>query len=152
MSDDILESVREIIEPIVIAEGMELVHIEYRRERKRWVLRLYIDKEEGVTIDDCSDISRQASHLMDIDELIPHNYVLEVSSPGLGIPLKREEDFIKHKDRLVRFKVDNPIDRWKNFKGRLLDYEAGVVKVKVGDEIISLSFSKISEANLVHKF
>ncbi|KAF0123596.1 MAG: hypothetical protein FD151_207 [bacterium] len=79
MSADILESVREIVEPIVIAEGMELVHIEYRRERGGWVLRLYIDKEGGVTIDDCSNISRQTSHLMDIGEPIPHSYVLEVS-------------------------------------------------------------------------
>jgi len=152
MSAGILESVREIVEPIVIAEGMELAYIEYRRERIGWVLRLYIDKEGGVTIDDCSNISGQVSHLMDIDELIPHSYVLEVSSPGLGRPLKREEDFIKHKDRLVRFKVDDPIGRWKNFKGRLLDYKDGVVKIKVGDEIISLPFNKISEANLVYKF
>ena len=152
MSADILESVRKIVEPIVISEGMELVHIEYRRERRGWVLRLYIDKEGGVTIDDCSNISGQTSHLVDIDELIPHSYVLEVSSPGLGRPLKREEDFIKHKDRLVRFKVDDPISRWKHFKGRLLDYKDGVVKIKVGDEIINLPFDKISEANLIYKF
>lgn len=152
MSADILESVREIVEPIVIAEGMELVYIEYRRERMGWVLRLYVDKEGGVTIDDCSNISGQVNHLMDIDELIPHSYVLEVSSPGLGIPLKREDDFIKHKGKLVRFKIDVSIGRWENFKGRLLDYENGVVKIKVGDEIISLPFNKISKANLVYKF
>jgi len=152
MSADILESVRKIVEPIVISEGMELVHIEYRRERRGWVLRLYIDKEGGVTIDDCSNISGQTSHLVDIDELIPHSYVLKVSSPGLGRTLKRKEDFVKHKDRLVRFKVDDPISRWKHFKGRLLDYKDGVVKIKVGDEIINLPFDKISEANLIYKF
>ncbi|MFH2011577.1 MAG: ribosome maturation factor RimP [Pseudomonadota bacterium] len=152
MSADILESVKEIIEPIIIAERMELVHLEYRRERKGWVLRLYIDKDEGVTIDDCSNISGQVSQLMDIDELIPNPYVLEVSSPGLGSPLKKEEDFIRHKDRIVRFKVDVPTCKLKNFKGRLLEYEAGVVKVNVKNKIINLPLNRILEANLVYKF
>ncbi|MDY6856070.1 MAG: ribosome maturation factor RimP [Thermodesulfobacteriota bacterium] len=152
MPDNILGSIESIANPVVIAEGMEIVDIEYRREDKGWVLRLYIDKEGGVTIDDCANISSQLSHLIDIYELISHPFVLEVSSPGLDRPLKKEKDFAKYNGRLIKIKTHDPIGSRKNFKGRLLDYSEGLVTIDTGVEIVSLPFNKIAKANLEYEF
>ncbi len=152
MSDDILESVKRIAEPVVTAEGMDLVEAEYGNERGGLTLRLYIDKEGGVTLDDCSNISGQVGQLIELNDLIMHPYTLEVSSPGLNRPLKKEEDFVKYEGKLVRLKVRNPVDGRKNFRGRLLGYEQGTVTIDVGDEIVSLPFNEIRKANLVYEF
>jgi ribosome maturation factor RimP len=152
MSEDVLGSIERIAEPVVTAEGMEIVDIEYRRENRGWVLRLYIDKEGGVTIGDCSNISSQVSHLIDVYELISHPVILEVSSPGLDRPLKKEKDFVKYNGRLIKIKTHDPIGKRKNFKGRLLDYSEGVVKIDIGVEIISLPLDKIAKANLEYEF
>jgi len=152
MSDDVLESVIKVAEPIAVTEGMELVDVEYRREKNGWVLRFYIDKEGGVTLGDCSNISRQVGHIIDVNDLILHPYTLEVSSAGLNRPLKREEDFTKYKGKLVRLKMHESIGRRKNFRGRLLEYEEGVAKIDVGDEILSLPYNKIAKANLEYEF
>ncbi len=152
MSDDILESVKRIAEPVVTAEGMDLVEAEYGNEGGGLTLRLYIDKEGGVTLDDCSNISGQVGQLIELNDLMLHPYTLEVSSPGLNRPLKKEEDFVKYEGKLVRLKVRNPVDGRRNFRGRLLGYEQGTVTIDVGDEIVSLPFNEIRKANLVHEF
>ncbi|MFH1625754.1 MAG: ribosome maturation factor RimP [Pseudomonadota bacterium] len=152
MSVDLLESLKRIAEPVVVAEGMELLDMEYVKDGRGWVLRLYIDKEGGVTIDDCSNISRQVGQLIDVDDLVQHSYVLEVSSPGLNRPLKKEDDFIKYRGKLVSLKMRDPIGRRKNFKGRLLDYREGMLRLDAGDGIVSLPFNKISKANLEYEF
>jgi ribosome maturation factor RimP len=152
MSEYVLGSIERIAEPVVTAEGMEIVDIEYRRENRGWVLRLYIDKEGGVTIGDCSNISSQVSHLIDVYELISHPVILEVSSPGLDRPLKKEKDFVKYNGRLIKIKTHDPIGKRKNFKGRLLDYSEGVVKIDIGVEIISLPLDKIAKANLEYEY
>ena len=152
MSDDILESVKRIAEPVVTAEGMDLVEAEYGNERGGLTLRLYIDKEGGVTLDDCSNISGQVGQLIELNDLIMHPYTLEVSSPGLNRPLKKEEDFVKYEGKLVRLKVRNPVDGRRDFRGRLLGYEQGTVTIDVGDEIVSLPFNEIRKANLVYEF
>ena len=152
MSDDILESVKRIAEPVVTAEGMDLVEAEYGNEGGGLTLRLYIDKEGGVTLDDCSNISGQVGQLIELNDLMLHPYTLEVSSPGLNRPLKKEEDFVKYEGKLVRLKVRNPVDGRRNFRGRLLGYEQGTVTIDVGDEIVSLPLNEIRKANLVHEF
>lgn len=152
MPDSILGSIESIANPVVSAEGMEIVDIEYKRESRGWVLRLYIDKEGGVTIDDCSNISSQLSHLIDVYELISHPFTLEVSSPGLDRPLKKEKDFVKYNGKLVKIKTRDPLESRKNFKGRLLGYSEGVVTIDTGAEIIGLPLNKIVKANLEYEF
>jgi ribosome maturation factor RimP len=90
-----MDRVFELIEPLLYDMGYELLEVEYLSNYGRWVLRLYIDKENGVTIDDCADVSRELGDIIDIKEIIDHEYVLEVSSPGLNRPLRREKDFYK---------------------------------------------------------
>ena len=152
MSADIVKSIVRIVEPVVVAEGLDLVDVEFRRERRGWVLRLYIDREGGVTIDDCSNISRQVSLLIDVNDLIVNPYTLEVSSPGLNRPLKKEEDFIRFKGNLVKLILDDSIDGQRNYKGKLLGLGEGVVRVDVGDRVVYLPFNKIERANLEYQF
>src|SRR5512139_3158467 len=108
MSKEIVDRVRSIVHPI-LDEGMELVDIEYRRESKGWVLRITLDKEGGVTLDDCSRISHEVGMNLDIEDLIQNPYTLEVSSPGLNRPLRGEKDFMKYRHRLIKVKTLDPI-------------------------------------------
>ena len=93
LQKQVQRQVEEIAESLVVTEGMELVDLEYRREGPRWVLRLFIDKEGGVTVDDCARVSRELGDLLDVKDVIPQAYVLEVSSPGLDRPLVTLADF-----------------------------------------------------------
>src|SRR4030066_246181 len=98
MEREIVDRLRAMAEPILLGERMELVDIEYRRESKGWVLRLYIDKEGGVTLDDCTRISQEVGRSLDVEDFISTPYTLEVSSPGLARPLKKEKDFMKYRN------------------------------------------------------
>ena len=89
----VAQSVESLILPVLEDLRLELVDIEYRREGKSWVLRIFIDKEGGIAVEDCTRVSHQVGDLIDIDDLIPNAYSLEVSSPGLDRPLKTEQDF-----------------------------------------------------------
>jgi len=93
--------------------GYELVEVEYLSTYGRWVLRLYIDKGNGVTIDDCADVSRELGDIIDIKEIIDHEYVLEVSSPGLNRPLRREKDFIRAVGSRIKLKMKQAVNGQK---------------------------------------
>lgn len=151
MSVDIPESVKKIAGPVISEEGMELIDVEYTREGGGWTLRLYIDNDGGITLDDCSNISGQVGQLIEVNDLILHPYTLEVSSPGLNRPLKKENDFIKYKGKLVKLKLHDPIGEQKNFRGRLLDYTEGMIKIDTGNDTVSLPFNKIAKANLEYE-
>ena len=98
-----------LADPILSSEGFELVEIEFRREARGWVLRLYVDKEGGITLDDCAQISQEIGRNLDVEDFIMTPYILEVSSPGLTRSLKTEKDFMKYRDRLVKV-TTNPTD------------------------------------------
>ena len=110
VSKEIVGQVQAIVNPILLSEGLELVEIQYRREARGWVLRLFIDKEGGVTLDDCTRISQEIGRNLDVEDFILTPYILEVSSPGLTRPLKEEKDFIKYCNHLVKVKTLNPIE------------------------------------------
>jgi hypothetical protein len=95
---------------------MELVDIEYRREPVGWVLRLTIDKGGGVTLDDCTRVSQEIGRSLDVEDVIPNPYHLEVSSPGLDRPLKNERDFIRFSDRRIRVKTMDPMENKRLLK------------------------------------
>ena len=123
--------IEEIAAGLLPSLGLELVEVEYKREGHGMVLRLYIDRPGGVTLDDCSEVSRELSALLDVEDVIPGRYTLEVSSPGLNRPLTKEADYLRSIGRLVKIRTRllTPDDRGnprKTFLGELLGYEDGI--------------------------
>ncbi len=106
---DVEEAVEKLLEPGLEREGLELVDVEYVRERN-WILRIYIDKEGGVDLNDCQTVSEKAGMLLDEADLIPDNYMLEVSSPGLDRVLKKDKDFIRYTGEDVDVKRFAPLE------------------------------------------
>src|SRR5438128_3432023 len=106
---DLTEKVQEEIEKIVSSEGLELVHVDYHRQGRGYLLRVDIDKDGGVTLDDCQLVSHQISAYLDVDDVIPSEYELQVSSPGLDRKFYRDSDYQKFLGRLVRVKTSTPI-------------------------------------------
>jgi ribosome maturation factor RimP len=148
MSQEIVERVQNIAEPILSREGLELVDIEYRRETRGWVLRLYIDKEGGVNVDDCSHASQEVGRSLDVEEVITTPYTLEVSSPGLDRPLKNEKDFRKSIHKLIRVKTVDPIQNQKNFKGRLLTVSENRIEIEAEGKVVEIPLSQVAKAKL----
>ena len=109
-----------LVEPLVREKGLELVDVEYIKEGAHWYLRLYIDKDGGVDMDDCSGVSHLVSEMLDQKNPIPQAYMLEVSSPGLERPLIKEEDYIRFQGSLVTVHTTSPFQGYKEFSGNLV--------------------------------
>ncbi len=152
MNKTLVETVTELVEPLILEGGMELVDIEFLREPQGWVLRLYIDHEGGITLDQCSKVSHLIGDLLDAKDLIPHRYTLEVSSPGLNRPLKKEKDFIIHTGKTIKVKTKQPINSRRNFQGTLLGYHEGNVTLRVDNHDFHLPLSHIMKATVVYQF
>ena len=120
--------------PIVEAKGFELVDVEWVKEGANWYLRAYIDKENGITVDDCEEVSRALSDLLDEEDFISENYILEVSSPGLDRPLKKEKDFARSIGKDVEVKLFKAIYKDKEFVGILKAYDEDTVTLEMEDE------------------
>jgi ribosome maturation factor RimP len=148
MERDVIDRVRALILPIVLNDGMELVDIEYRRESGGWVLRVILDKEGGVTLDDCTRVSQEVGRNLDVEDIIPTSYTLEVSSPGLNRPLRTEKDFLKHLHQLVKVKTVDPVENRRQFKGRLQGVSKEGVEIQVDGRIFQIPFSNVGKANL----
>ena len=138
-----------LLEPGVRALGFELVDVELSGRGRRAVLRVYIDGPEGVTVDDCADVSRQLSGILDVEDPIPERYVLEVSSPGLDRPLAKREDFERFVGEQVKVRTRRPLDGQRNFKGRLVGVETEHVVLDLGEKTVSLGFDSIERARLI---
>ena len=119
-----------------------------RREQGRWVIRLYIDREGGVNIDDCEMASRALEDLIDVELDIPHSYSLEVSSPGVHRPLRRPEDFARYRGATIRLKTRYPIDGRSNYKGVIEDVTGEAVAMVVDGMRFSIPFEALSKARL----
>lgn len=152
MFDDLNEKVRQLAEPVVVAEGMELIHVECLKMHTRWIVRLFLDKESGVTLDDCAVVSNQLGDIFDINDLINGPYTLEVSSPGFDRPISRDQDFIKYRGSPVNIKTSSKIDGIKNFKGQLVDFieENGnkIIVMEVAGKNYRIPKTEIIKANL----
>ena len=146
----IIAQVWAIAEPLCLDEGMELVFIEFRRETQGRVLRIYIDKHGGVTVDDCVNISRQMGDILDatLEDIGP--YSMEVSSPGTNRPLGRSQDYDRFKGNRAHIKTRQPIDGRRNFKGILRGIDNDVVTLQCDDKEIHLSLEEISIARLLN--
>ncbi|SCY12605.1 ribosome maturation factor RimP [Alkaliphilus peptidifermentans] len=121
----------ELISPIIEKEAYELVDIEFKKEGPHRFLRVYIDKPGGITLDDCQKVSEELSEKLDALDPIPENYYLEVSSPGIDRPLKKDSDFEKFKGELVEVKLYEPLNGQKSFEGELLGLEKDIIKLSV---------------------
>lgn len=123
-----------LLEPIVTGFGFELVDVEYVKEGGTWYLRAYIDKPGGITVDDCEAVSRSFSDVLDAKDYIEDSYIFEVSSPGLGRPLKKEKDFKRSLGEEVEVRTYKAIDRQKEFVGILKAYDSDTVTIMYEDE------------------
>jgi ribosome maturation factor RimP len=147
-SEKLLPEVREVIEPILQSQGFELVDLEYQRERQGWVLRIFLDREGGITLDDCTGVSHEVGAVLEVKDVIPNAYVLEVSSPGLTRPLKKPEDYNRFRNQLVKIKLFQPLDGRRNFKGILLGLEGETVRVEADGQVFEIPLQSIAKANL----
>lgn len=152
MAATLTDSLSEIIEPIVASEGMELVSIDYARESRGWVLRLYVDTAGGVTIDQCARLSRQLGDVLDVKDIVSHPYTLEVSSPGLNRMLKREKDFIAYRGKTITVKTAEPFEQRRNFEGTLLTYSEGAITMDVDNREVTIPLSHITKAQVKYQF
>lgn len=123
-----------ILTPIVESKGFELVDVEYVKEGGNWYLRAYIDKPGGIAVDDCEVISRALSERLDEEDFIEEAYILEVSSPGLGRPLKKEKDFARSIGQEVEVRTYRAIDRQKEFTGILCAYDKDSITIETENE------------------
>ena len=153
MFDDLKEKIWQLAQPVATSEGLELIHVECLKMHTRWIVRLYLDKNGGVTIDDCTSISNQLGDLLDIQDLIKGTYTLEVSSPGFDRPISRDQDFIKYEGFKVNIKTGIKIEGIKNFRGILSNYieEAGhkINLIDVSGKTYRIPKSEIVKTNLV---
>jgi len=144
----IVDQVGALAKPVCESEGMELIHVEFQRESGGRILRLYIDKPDGVRLNDCVVISRQMGDIIDVnlDDIGPFN--LEVTSPGSSRPLASKEDFEKFKGNRVKIKTNRSIDGQKNFKGILLGISDGQVNLQLGEQLVAIPHQDILRARL----
>ena len=130
------QKTEEILIPIVDELGVELVDVEYVKEGSTWYLRTYIDKPGGITIDDCEVVSRRLSDILDEKDYIDEAYIMEVSSPGLGRPLKKEKDFKRSLGEEVEIRTYRMINKQKEFTGILTAYDEKTVTIELEDETL----------------
>jgi ribosome maturation factor RimP len=140
---------QELIAPVVAALGYELVGVEHVPQGRRSVLRLYIDGDDGITVDDCERVSRQVSALLDVEDPIAGEYLLEVSSPGLDRPLFTAEHFQRFAGHPVRLRLTIPMEGRRHFSGTLQGLRDDHVVLLVDGVEVELPLAKIDKANLV---
>jgi len=155
MADEIRKAVQrrveEIADSLLRDEGLELVDLEYRREGWRWVLRLFIDKEGGVTIEDCATVSRELGDILDAKDAVPDAYVLEVSSPGLNRRVRKREDFSRFAGRKVEVRLTAPKDGRRKIVGNILGVEGEAVVVAAPEATYTVTLEEIARATLVYE-
>ncbi len=132
------QKTEEILNPIVEEYGFELVDVEYVKEGSTWYLRAYIDKPGGICIDDCEAVSRRLSDILDEKDYIDDAYILEVSSPGLGRPLRKEKDFRRSLGEEVEVRTYRMIEKQKEFTGILKEYDEKTVTIEEDGENVRI--------------
>lgn len=150
------EEILRLVEPVVESEQMEVVDVECLRGPSRWTVRIYIDKEGGVTLDDCATISGEVGDLLDVHEIPPGPYNLEISSPGLDRPLVKDKDFIRYEGHTIKIRVAEKIGEKRNFTGSLIAYvdkdgEKNLV-VEVDETRYTIPRHMVIKAQLVYEF
>lgn len=146
------QTLTSMLTPAVEALGFEMVGIEFVRAGKHSILRVYIDHENGIDVDDCADVSHQVSAVLDVEDPISNEYNLEVSSPGMDRPLFTEAHYARFIGEIVSVRLTVPMSGRRNFKGELKACNEGEISVDVDGELYSLVISNIDKGNLVPTF
>lgn len=147
------QKTEELLCPIVEEYHFELVDVEFVKEGGTWYLRAYIDKEGGITVDDCELISRKMSDLLDEKDYIEESYIFEVSSPGLGRPLKKEKDYVRSVGKELEIRTYRPIKREKQFFGILKSFDETTVTIEMDDgEEMAFAKTEIALIRLAFDF
>lgn len=142
----------ELLMPIAQAQGVEIYDVEYVKEGADWYLRAYIDKPEGVNIQDCEAVSRALSDALDKEDFIEEAYILEVSSPGLGRTLKKDRHLEKSLGKEVEIKTYKPIDKCKEFSGVLKAYDSNTITITSGEDDMVFTRSDVALIRLALDF
>ena len=153
---DVIERVWEIAEPVVVQEGLEIVDVEYHREGRGMVLRLYVDRlggtppgggARGVGLDELTRVSRQVSDLLDVRDAVPGSYTLECSSPGINRRLRRADQFQRYVGRRVRVRTRVPVDGRRSFTGALIAVNPEGIEIDATGQRFHVRFADIAQAN-----
>ncbi len=154
MAREVYERKTEVLlKPLMEEHQFELVDVEFVKEAGNWFLRVYIDKPGGITIDDCELISRALSDKLDEEDFIVESYILEVSSPGLGRPLKKEKDFVRSQGQSVEVKLFRPIEKQKEFTGILKSWDRDTVTLEFEEEaVLTIERANIALIRLAFDF
>ena len=148
-NDPIIDKVTMFADQLLPAMGLELVEVQFRREQHGWVLRVFIDTEEGVTLDHCSNVSRELGDYLDVEDLIGHPYNLEVSSPGLERKLRGRDDYGRFQGRKAKMKVKQPVEGQKTFVGIIEEVSEDAVVLQLEDQRrVTIAIGEISTARL----
>lgn len=142
----------EMLEPAVEATGFELLGVEFIRAGNHSTLRIYIDHENGISVDNCADVSHQVSAILDVEDPIATEYSLEVSSPGMDRPLFKLAHYEEIIGETVNVRLNVPQDGRRNFKGTLVSVEDDMINVEVDNQTFSLLIDNVAKANLVARF
>jgi ribosome maturation factor RimP len=146
---EIKQKLEELVQPLAVSQGLDLVDLELHRSRRgRTVVRLFLDREGGITLEEIARISRMVGGLLDVYDLIPESYHLEVSSPGLTRPLKKPEDFQRYAGRLVRITTHHALEGKQVFRGILQGLEGDAVCLQDGETVHRLPLPEIAKARL----
>jgi ribosome maturation factor RimP len=157
--ESVSERARRLLEPLVAREGFELVEVEWLREGSSWVLRVFVDREGGVNIDHCQELSRTIETVLDVEDFIEPAYNLEVSSPGLDRPLRKPSDFDRFAGQRAHVKTYAPIEGTapgqaprKNWTGTLRGFRDGAVEIEVDGHLHRVPHDRIAKAHLEYDF
>ena len=142
--EDYEAKTEQLIAPIIAANHVVLFDVDYIKEGQDWYLRVYIDKEGGVTIDDCQAVSRAFNEVLDKENYIADQYIFEVSSPGLTRPLKKEKDYEKSIGRLLDIKLYKPVEGKKEYAGILKEYNKDIIIIESDDTQITIERSNLA--------
>lgn len=152
MGKNVTAIVEELVTPILADMSIELVDIEYVKEGSNWFLRVYIDKEGGIDIEDCGAVSEKLSKRLDEVDPIPDAYFLEVSSPGIERPLKKEKDFHWSIGKRVHLKTKEPIEDLKVFEGILAQFDEGLITIQEDQKSYVIPYDNVENARLAVVF
>ena len=151
---DAVEQIRQILDPILESLGLDLWDLEFQKQGPKWLLRVYIDREiGGVTLNDCEAVSRDLGTALDVEDIIPHAYTLEVSSPGLDRTLTKPEHFVRFAGSVVKVKTFQKVRNEKVFRGKLLGLAGETVKLELKTgEVLEIPLGDIAKASLEVEF
>jgi len=149
MSELIVEKIQDYLAELLPDMGLELFDVQFRTEAHGWVLRVFIDSQDGISLDQCTCVSRELGQYLDVEEVIDHAYNLEVSSPGLERPLRSIAEFKQHKGKKARVKIHNAIDGVKTFEGIIGDVGEEIIDMTLADgSSMQFSYDMFSKARL----